>query len=191
MTMKEYSDKERRILDTAAELFAKQPFHKVLLSDVARVAAVGKGTLYLYFQSKEDLYFAVLFRGFSSLVDHLSNYLADTDGPAEEQMAGAVRILCDHMFQKAVNMEMMSMVMTFPTTDEWRAKRLELWSSLEELIRRGIRQGVFEDPDPSLTAQYIPGMIRTACLFKARELEAGSLAEHAGRFILQGLAKRG
>ena len=57
--MKEYGDKEQRILDTAADLFARQPFHKVLLSDVARVASVGKGTLYLYFKSKEDLYFAV------------------------------------------------------------------------------------------------------------------------------------
>ena len=190
MSTKEYSDKETRILDTAAELFSRQPFHKVLLSDVARVAAVGKGTLYLYFTSKEDLYVAVLFRGFSAVVDNLCSYLADTETPAYVLMAGAVRILTEHLFRKAVNMEMMSMVMTFPTTDEWREKRVEMWASLEGLIRRGIAQGVFEDENPCLTARYIPGMIRTACLFKDRDLDVGDLSEHACRFVLHGLTPR-
>lgn len=188
--MKEYSEKETRILDTAADLFARQPFHKVLLSDVARVAAVGKGTLYLYFKSKEDLYYAVLFRGFAGLVDRLNRFLADSGGSVEEQMTGAVRILSESMYLKVVSMEMMS-VLTFPSTDEWREKRLELWSLLEGVIRKGIEQGVFEDSDPALTAQYIPGMIRTVCLFHGDGLPLGKLAEHASHFVLHGLTRRG
>lgn len=64
------TDEQKRvnILAAAAELFASQPFHKVVLSDVAEKAGVGKGTLYIYFKSKEDLYFSVLLGGFSNLV---------------------------------------------------------------------------------------------------------------------------
>ena len=48
--------KRQLIIDTAARFFATQPFHKVRLDDVAAAAQVGKGTLYIYFKSKEDLY---------------------------------------------------------------------------------------------------------------------------------------
>ena len=60
-----------RILDAAAELFATRPFHKVLLDDVAVEAAVGKGTLYTYFENKESLYLAVIDSSFEKLVDQL------------------------------------------------------------------------------------------------------------------------
>lgn len=42
-----------RILDVAADLFANKPFHEVKLEDIAARARVGKGTLYLYWSSKE------------------------------------------------------------------------------------------------------------------------------------------
>lgn len=46
-------EKRLKILTAAAELFAAQPFHKVCLSDVAEAAAVGKGTLYTYFNNND------------------------------------------------------------------------------------------------------------------------------------------
>ncbi|MGB9712612.1 MAG: TetR/AcrR family transcriptional regulator [Dissulfurimicrobium hydrothermale] len=76
--------KRAKILSAAAGLFATQPFHKVLLSDVAKAAEVGKGTLYIYFNSKEDLYISVLYNGFSRLVDRLRERIdEDTHSPAE------------------------------------------------------------------------------------------------------------
>jgi AcrR family transcriptional regulator len=185
--MKEYGDKEQRILDTAADLFARQPFHKVLLSDVARVAAVGKGTLYLYFKSKEALYFAVLFREFSILVDRMRDYL-DTGGHSPAvQMNGVVRILADHLFAKAYKAELLSFVVGCPITEEWRAKRRELWDLMEGIIRRGLDQGVFRDEDPKLTARFVTGLVRSACLFAPEGMDEETLCLHAQRFILRGL----
>ena len=63
--------KRRTITATAARLFATQPFHKVRLDAVASAARVGKGTLYVYFRSKEDLYYSIIFEGFAALVDRL------------------------------------------------------------------------------------------------------------------------
>ncbi|QGY40514.1 TetR family transcriptional regulator [Pseudodesulfovibrio cashew] len=187
--MKEYSEKETRILDTAADLFAKQPFHKVLLSDVARAASVGKGTLYLYFKSKEDLYFAVLFRGFDVLVDRLQKILSDKAMPPDEQLTAVVRDLAEHIYGKATNVELLGVVMTCPTTDEWSQKRRELWALIEEIIRRGVAQGVFEDATPALTAKYIPGLIRSVCLFKPEGVDIKTICNHACDFVLRGLKK--
>ncbi len=48
-------DKKRRILDAAMELFARKGYEKTTISDIASRAHVGKGTIYVYFDSKSDI----------------------------------------------------------------------------------------------------------------------------------------
>ena len=187
--MKEYTDKEARILEAAADLFSRQPFHKVLLSDVARTAAVGKGTLYLYFSSKEDLYFGVLFREFDNLLERLKRIEADGTGP-DAQLGAVVSELAAHFFKKAANMDMQGVVLTCPSTQEWREKREELLALMEEIIGRGVEQGLFEDAQPRLTAKYIPGLLRAASHFAPEGENFEAVCRHASDFVLRGLAKR-
>src|SRR5687767_3152762 len=44
------------ILEVAAQLFAKRHYHEVRMEDIALKAGVAKGTIYRYFEDKEDLY---------------------------------------------------------------------------------------------------------------------------------------
>src|SRR5262245_47205724 len=53
-------DKRERLLAAAAAVFAERDFHQVQVSDVAERAGVGKGTVYLYFPTKDDLHRAAL-----------------------------------------------------------------------------------------------------------------------------------
>src|SRR5512132_4421443 len=53
-------DKRGRLLAAAAAVFAERDFHQVQVSDVAERAGVGKGTVYLYFPTKDDLHRAAL-----------------------------------------------------------------------------------------------------------------------------------
>jgi AcrR family transcriptional regulator len=48
-------DKRNRILRAARELFRRKGFHQTTMSEIAELADVGKGTLFLYARSKEDL----------------------------------------------------------------------------------------------------------------------------------------
>jgi AcrR family transcriptional regulator len=48
-------DKRRKILDAALNSFAERGYHGVAVPELAREAGVGAGTLYRYFQNKEDL----------------------------------------------------------------------------------------------------------------------------------------
>lgn len=56
-----------RLLDSAESLFGRQGFHATAVGDITREAGVGQGTFYLYFQSKEEV--------FRALVHHLSHEL--------------------------------------------------------------------------------------------------------------------
>ena len=49
-------NKRERILDAAIEVFCAQGYEAASMADVAQKAGVGKGTLYLYVDSKEDLF---------------------------------------------------------------------------------------------------------------------------------------
>ncbi len=49
------ADKRRRILGAAVHVFARKGYFAARVSDIAKKAGVADGTIYLYFQSKEDL----------------------------------------------------------------------------------------------------------------------------------------
>src|SRR5215813_12799197 len=52
--------RKRAILDAARTVFARQGYADTVVEDIARQANIGKGTLYLYFPSKEQIYLAAL-----------------------------------------------------------------------------------------------------------------------------------
>src|SRR5262245_20215588 len=81
-------DEQKRleIMAVAARLFATRPFHEVRLDDVAALAKIGKGTVYVYFDSKEDLFLSLVRDGFSRLVDGLGDELDDSSLGAWERL---------------------------------------------------------------------------------------------------------
>ncbi|MDO9026766.1 MAG: helix-turn-helix domain-containing protein, partial [bacterium] len=64
--------KRQEILKAAATVFAKRGFQKTLMDDIAGQAGIGKGTIYRYFSSKDDLYFSILDQAVEDLLACLS-----------------------------------------------------------------------------------------------------------------------
>src|SRR5690242_21291322 len=56
----EDSAKRRQILDGARAVFLSQGFDAASMGEIARAARVSKGTLYVYFDSKEELFQAIV-----------------------------------------------------------------------------------------------------------------------------------
>jgi AcrR family transcriptional regulator len=79
MTDQSVSERKRTaILDAARAVFSRQGYAATAVNDLAEAAGIAKGTLYLYFESKEDLYLAALARD-----------LADLSARARTEMARA------------------------------------------------------------------------------------------------------
>ncbi len=55
-------ERERRILASAADLFAHYGYDKTTVDDIARQAGVSKGAIYLHFKGKDDLFERLLLR---------------------------------------------------------------------------------------------------------------------------------
>ncbi|MBN1780725.1 TetR/AcrR family transcriptional regulator [bacterium] len=68
-------EKEARIkdiLDTAARLFAHKDFHSVTVDEIAEQVGLSKGTIYLYFDTKENLFFSILVDRTKGLLQELN-----------------------------------------------------------------------------------------------------------------------
>lgn len=61
--------KENLIIQAAETVFRKMGFKNAKMEDIAMEAGITKVTLYTYFQSKENLYMALTYKGFQRLLD--------------------------------------------------------------------------------------------------------------------------
>lgn len=79
-------DKAARILKAARELLTSRGAKAVTMSDVAQKAYVGKGTVYLYWPTKEDLLVGLIGRDLLAVVDSLLAELSADPGIARPDL---------------------------------------------------------------------------------------------------------
>src|SRR4051812_37470009 len=82
-----------RILAAAAQLFATHRFHEARMDDIAALAEVGKGTLYRYFEDKDELYLALLEQAAREIMDRLSAAIEGEECPRAQLVAVVEAIL--------------------------------------------------------------------------------------------------
>jgi AcrR family transcriptional regulator len=86
-----------RILDTARELLLSWGYRRVTIDELARRAGVGKGTVYLHWRSREEVFHAVSAREAAAMADAIVG--AVRDDPAEVALHRYLR----RLFVEAMN----------------------------------------------------------------------------------------
>lgn len=78
------ADKETRrqdLLRAAAATFAERPYAEVKVAEIAAAAGLAKGTVYLYFRTKEELFLQLLLDELSAWLAEVEDALAGGDAP--------------------------------------------------------------------------------------------------------------
>lgn len=84
---REKEERRRSILRAAREVFFEDGFHRATVDKVAQRAEVSKGTVYLYFESKETILAHLILEGLRQLVGELERaYAANESLSAEERL---------------------------------------------------------------------------------------------------------
>ncbi len=78
-------DKQELILVSALDLFRHYGYRRTAMEDIARAAGVAKGTLYLYFRSKEEL-FAAIAHSLAARIQQLIDEAMARDLPLQEKL---------------------------------------------------------------------------------------------------------
>jgi AcrR family transcriptional regulator len=186
------------IIEAAIEVFGERGFGKARLEDVARKAGVAKGTVFVYFATKEDLFRAVAQTVLSAHLRRLQGAAADIDRPLTETvpalLAQTARVIGEGRLPAMMRL-LIAESRTFPDLarvwhDEVVSKMLGLVTgALERAQARGeIRPG-----DVQLQAISIMGPMLAAALFREVFRDTAPLpdlqelaAQHA-QTVLRGL----
>ncbi len=77
-------EKRSRLVQAAIPIFAKNTFREAKMSDVAISADVGKGTLYEYFESKDELFLEIFKMWFSILEAQIQDVIGAVKDPSKQ-----------------------------------------------------------------------------------------------------------
>jgi len=85
------AEKRERILQAAISVFAKKGFYDTRVSEIAKAAGVADGTIYLYFENKDDVLISIFQDRIEKLLEILGD-IAESDRKVEEKVRKIVGI---------------------------------------------------------------------------------------------------
>ena len=120
-----------RILDAAAELMLRWGYNKTTIDDIARYAGVAKGTIYLHWKTREDLFLALMRREYARLVKDIQQRIAnDPEG-------GTLQGITKHSMLATMKSPLMKAVLLRDTDllGEWMHKEFASVSYSEQIAQ--------------------------------------------------------
>lgn len=198
--VKPTEQRRSEILAAALELFSSKGFNETTMEEVATAAGVAKGTVYLYFQSKEHLLLALKRDFMQGLTDAVTAIVAEAIEQLEVGKEVDYRDIIDDIFQTIVDYHCQRrdavevVVRQTPSPDLVR-DTLELEREYLGLItsafRAGESYGLVQTEDPEMTARLINAAIRdniALCLCYSEPEDLDRLVEAAKQLLYKALA---
>lgn len=187
------TNKRERILRSAVEVFARTGYFNAKVSEIAREASVADGTIYLYFEGKEDLLLTIFRENTRGYLSDLRDELAGLDRAADRirlairfqlERLGADRALAV-VFQVELRQSLKFMSRL---SQEEVADYLNL---LRTIVEQGQKESIFRSEiHPQLAAKAIFGILDemvTSWILSEKEYRLEDQADQIADFVLHGL----
>ena len=146
------------ILDAALAVFAQKGFAATRLDDVAAKAGITKGTIYLYFDSKQALFEALARQSVGAQIEQIKAQLAAFPGSTPELLRLVLSTM-GHFITTSDRVVLPRLVLAeaanFPKLAEfWRREVIDQGIGLMSgIIQRGIARGEFREIEPQHAAR--------------------------------------
>jgi TetR/AcrR family transcriptional regulator, fatty acid metabolism regulator protein len=187
------TSKRERILRAAVEVFARSGYFNAKVTDIAKGAGVADGTIYLYFDGKEDL-LVTIFREYTrNYLHELEKRLAGVNG-AEER----IRIAITHHLETLGSDRPLAVVSQVELRHSLKFMSLlsqqevaDYLNMLRKVVEHGQAEGVFRrNLHPQLVAKSVFGILDemvTSWILSEKEYDLAAQAEPVADFVLNGL----
>jgi AcrR family transcriptional regulator len=181
--------KKNNMIKIAAKLFSQKSFHDVTMDEIAEKVGVAKGTIYLYFSSKDNLYLEILEHTFDS-IESLLEKEVNTDFLAPDKLKKVLAIVINFYRENIDVLKILSRDETHliqehhDLTEKWRRRRIELY---EKIIEKGIKEGSFKTRNTELAALILYGAVGAVMVFYDLDKSPEEIAEELYSEIASGL----
>jgi len=140
------------IVAAALQLFSNRGFAATRLEDVATVAGVSKGTVYLYFESKEQLFEAVVREAIAPNLDRAEALVNGFEGPTPELLRALFELI-EHVLDSPLTGVMKLIISesgNFPQLARLYADLVvrRAFGMIRRILERGVARGEFRPIDP-------------------------------------------
>ncbi|HTM22614.1 MAG TPA: TetR/AcrR family transcriptional regulator [Kofleriaceae bacterium] len=157
---------ERRLtlVDAAKRCFASRGYHATTVDDITRAAGVAKGTFYLYFDEKREIYYEVI-RTFMQLIKDIGSSIAATSSDPRDLFARAERAARELMQVFLDNRELARLAYRESMGLDPELERMiahfyrEIAQVAARNIEVAIELGLIRRVDPLITAYAHIGMV--------------------------------
>jgi AcrR family transcriptional regulator len=159
------------IVTAALEVFAERGFSAARLDDVAARAGISKGTLYLYFPSKEELFKAVVREALLPNLERVERLLRAHPGPAAaqlEMMIGQIGALLQGTQIGVIPKLIIAEAGNFPELARFYLEEVVQrgLGLLAGILERGIESGEFRAVDVGHSARTVIAPVLLAAIWK-------------------------
>jgi AcrR family transcriptional regulator len=146
------------ILDAALACFAENGFAGTRMDDIASRAGVSKGTIYLYFDSKEAVFKTLARQSVGAQIEAVTAHVRNFEGHTADLLRFVIATL-GHFASTSDRVVLPRLLLAevgnFPELAEfWRREIIDRGIALfESIIRRGMGRGEFRDVLPQHAAR--------------------------------------
>jgi AcrR family transcriptional regulator len=184
--------RRQAIIDTSALVFARQGYHATGIMELCAANGLGKGALYHYIGSKEELLAAIHDRVMDEVMSG-ADRVAEVGGSPSQQLSMLGSELLDviHRYPDHVWVFLHEFpALTGERAQAFRERRREYERRVEDVLKAGVESGEFRDVDPRLTAMAWLGMHNYTYLWlkAGGQLSARDVAKPFADIFMRGIA---
>lgn len=165
-------ERPTQILDAAFAEFGEHGLANARLDDIARRAGVAKGTIYLYFPNKEELFREMVRTTMVARIEDAEREMATQTGSSTEQLCGFIRRWWAYLRLPAygtIHRLVIGELRSFPDLAEFYAREViqRAHRLLGGIIGRGVATGEFRAIEPVVAARMMSSMFVSQALWCA------------------------
>lgn len=158
---KQQKKRRAEILEAAEEVFSLNGYHKADMNEIAKKANIAKGTVYLYFPSKKELFISIIKDGLETLAQKIGEELKNIDNSVEKikkAISTHMLYLKDHqgLYRILLQPDIELMDDVFNTMKDIKLSKLP---RMAEGIKEGIKEKQIRNLDETSLSYMILGMI--------------------------------
>ena len=160
--LQEREARKERILAGALQVFQKKGLEGATMDEIAHEAGFGKATLYYYFQSKEDVFCAIMEKGWKPLWEGIKSVTYNASRPKDTFLDILKKIveitLKDRNLYRFLFSAPRAITHIPENQQSWKQYQKRMYEILLGLLEAGIAGGEFPRVDPELFFRAIGGL---------------------------------
>jgi TetR/AcrR family transcriptional regulator, repressor of fatR-cypB operon len=194
---------EEEILQAARELFARKGYYNTTLEEIAHHAQFGKGTIYNYFSSKEDLFWGIL-SGLLNTANEVAESSIALPGSTRDKFTAYAKAILSYSEKNADLFHMivrevvqLNLLEQSPRASDLRERLHKTWETLAVPLAEDMKAGTLKTFDPIHLVAMFDNLLRLHAVHPFRELfwrgpmDVDTMAHTLVELFFEGIQNKG